>query len=340
MRGSSAPPRVLVCENPASAAPSLAVSLEHGNELEIVVCKGDGDALRAIRATRPDLVVMDLEPPVTAGLRLIEQITREQPVPVVVVTAQAGRASAHAAAALAAGALEVLAKGQLEDRAGATAIVLRHRLRRLARASAERRPTSQEKPLLRPIAHAKAIAICASTGGPGALETVLSDLPANFPLPVLVAQHMADGFIDSLVGWLDQRTSLPVAVVRGSMPLRHGIWFAPDDANLRLLPSLELAIDHTTTESITPSADVLLASMATALGSSAIGVVLTGMGRDGGRGVAEIAGVGGCVIAQDEETSVVFGMPREAAEQGANLVLPLGLIASALRQLAPVEVLA
>jgi two-component system chemotaxis response regulator CheB len=169
---------------------------------------------------------------------------------------------------------------------------------------------------------------------------VLADLPASFSLPVLVVQHMADGFIDALVGWLDQRTPLPVAVVRHGMTLRRGVWFAPDDANLTLLPSHQLAIDADTQGSLVPSADVLLTSMAAALGPSAIAVVLTGMGRDGGRGVAEISRAGGCVIAQDEETSVVYGMPRTAVEQGANIVLPLERVAAALRQLAPRELVA
>jgi two-component system, chemotaxis family, protein-glutamate methylesterase/glutaminase len=338
MRNGSAAPRVLVCEDPASGASSLAVSLGHGDELDVSVCSSSEDALRAIRETRPDLVAIDIDPPGEAGLRIVEQIVRENPLPVVVLSEQATRTSPHVRAARAAGAVEVLAKGHLEQRDSSAAVVLRHRLRRLARASnASRQPTAGEEPVLRPIAAAKAVAICASTGGPGALATVLADLPASFSLPVLVVQHMADGFIDSLVGWLGQRTPLPVAVVRATMPMRRGVWFAPDDANLTLRTASELSIEEPSDGSLVPSADVLLTSMADVLGPRAIAVVLTGMGRDGGRGVAEISRAGGFAIAQDEQTSVVFGMPRIAAEHGAKIVLPLGGIAGALRQLAPRE---
>ena len=317
-----------------------------GDELDVIgVCASGEDALQAVRRTEPDLVVIDLELPGMGGLRAIEEIVRLRPVPVVVLSAHVGRGSPNVAASLAAGAVEALPKSQLrvDEPDGAAAVALRHRLRRLARARVGNRgamrATPPQTPRIRPAPRPGVIGICASTGGPSALATILADLPASFPLPVLVAQHMADGFIDSLVSWLDERVPLPVAVVRRNMRLTRGIWFAPDDGHLVLLPPMQVAVQRDAdTDVLTPSADVLLASMADALGASAVGVVLTGMGRDGGQGVSAITRAGGCVIAQDEETSIVFGMPRTAIERGATAVLPLERIAAALRQLAVEEV--
>jgi two-component system chemotaxis response regulator CheB len=290
---------------------------------------------------------MDLELPGMGGQRAIEEITRLHPTPVVVLSAHAERGSEATAAALAAGAVEALRKGQLRlDEADApAAVVLRHRLRRLARAHAERQARARgaaRVPLERERnAHpATVIAICASTGGPSALATVLAELPAVFPLPVLVAQHMASGFIDPFVRWLDERVPLPVAVAQDNTRLQRGIWFPPDDAHLLLQSSTRLSVaGERAPGSRHPSADVLLASIAAVAGEGAVGVVLTGMGRDGGDGVAAISRAGGCVIAQDEQTSAIFGMPRTAIERGARIVLPLADIAPALRELAAAEAL-
>jgi two-component system, chemotaxis family, protein-glutamate methylesterase/glutaminase len=348
MRSNPAAVRVLVCEGSPGDTRSLASLLARGPELEVIgACAPGEEAARALHRLDPDLVVVDLELPGMAGLRVVEAVMRTRPVPVVGLSTHVGRGSEKAAAAMAAGAVEVVAMSQLrvDDPDGAAAVMLRHRLRRLARAPLARQTRPRAKPpasvrAKRP-KRASAIGICASTGGPGALATVLSDLPASFPLPVLVVQHMADGFIDSLAGWLAERAPLPVAVVRGTTRLRPGIWFAPDDAHLALESPTHLGVDDQAPRGLhVPSADVLLSSMAAHLGSGAVAVVLTGMGRDGGRGVADIIRAGGRVIAQDEETSVVFGMPKIAIEQGADVVLPLGKIASALSQLVVKEAVA
>jgi two-component system chemotaxis response regulator CheB len=333
--------RVLVCED-AAGEDSLSALLGRGEELEVVgVCASAEEALAALERTHPDLVALDLEL-AAGGPRVVAEIMRAAAVPLVALSVHR-RGSEQMAAALAAGALEVVPKSQLrlDDPDGPAAVVLRHRLRRLARATPRReapaRDTSPPRARLKLAEQPTAIGICASTGGPGALATILGELPAGFPLPVLVAQHMADGFIDSLVGWIAERSRLPVAVVRHKTRLRPGIWFAPDDANLVLDRSMHMAVVPDRNGGPIPSADVLLTSMAAALGAGAIGVVLTGMGRDGGRGVAEIAHAGGCVIAQDQASSVVFGMPKTAIEQGASVVLPLEQIAPALRQLVSTE---
>ncbi|MDQ6751363.1 MAG: CheB methylesterase domain-containing protein, partial [Actinomycetota bacterium] len=185
---------------------------------------------------------------------------------------------------------------------------------------------------------ARAVGIGASTGGPPALTTVLGALPADFPLPVLVVQHIAAGFSDALVHWLDRRLALPVGFATPDGLARPGVWFAPDDAHLRLDSSMRFVIDRETKRGAhRPSVDELLESLAASAGERAVGVVLTGMGRDGADGVEAIREAGGLVIAQDEETSAVFGMPRAAIESGADLVLPLDDVGPALRALRSAE---
>lgn len=327
--------RILICEDSATYARGLASFLEYQGGIEVVGICATGEAtLQSVSRLAPDLVTMDLELPGIGGLRTIERMMQLHPMPIVVLSAYAGRRSENASASLAAGALEVIDKAQVRlDEAGdPPAIALRHRLRRLGRihVGAEVRdaiPTEHVEPPLRPAA---AIGICSSTGGPRALQTILAGLGGDFPLPVLVVQHMSIGFTEGLVRWLDRLVPLPVALAcpGASGP---GVWVAPDDAHLILEPSMRLSLDR---ESVNgphrPSGDFLLSSMARVLGPRALGVVLTGMGRDGARGVAAIIQAGGCVIAQDEATSVVFGMPQASIEAGAQHVRPLSAIADTL----------
>jgi two-component system chemotaxis response regulator CheB len=335
-----APTRILVCEDSVTYAESLTKFLQAGSDLEVVaVCATGEEAIHQLRRLKPDLVTMDLELPGMGGLRAIEEMMRSQPVPIVVLSAQARRGSQKAVEALAAGALEALPKThvRLDERDGPAAVALRHRLRRLALARVNHRheqhaPQPADAVEL-PLLEGSVIGVCASTGGPRALEEVLVELPADFPVPVLVVQHMAEGFIDGLIHWLDQRAALPVQLARQDERARPGIWFAPDDAHLVLDVSMRLTLDRETVEGPhRPSADMLLASIARVAGADAVGVVLTGMGRDGAAGAGAVRRAGGWVIAQDEASSAVFGMPKAAAEAGAQLVLPPTEIGAALSQ--------
>ena len=340
MRTDASVTRILICEDSVTYARALTGFLEHQGHLEVVaVCPTAEAAMKSTAQLVPDLVMMDLELPGVGGIATIETMMRVHPVPIVVLSAFAARRSDSAAVALAAGAVEVLDKAELrlDEPDSPTAIALRHRFRRLARPRAAIRTdeTSQRHRAGQQLEAAAAIGICSSTGGPHALQMVLSGLPGDFPLPILVAQHMSDGFTDGLVRWLDQVVALPVALARPG-PCEPGVWVAPDDAHLILESSMRLSLD---TETVNgphrPSGDLLLTSMARALGPRALGIVLTGMGRDGAKGVAAIVRAGGCVIAQDEATSVVFGMPKAAVQQGAQYVTALSDISTTVRQLSP-----
>ena len=181
--------------------------------------------------------------------------------------------------------------------------------------------------------HARTVAICASMGGPPVLEEILAALPADYPLPILVVQHIASGFGEGLAQMLQRRVRLPVAMAQDGALLRAGVWLAPDGAHLTVTRARRLKLDRTTVAGRhRPSADLLLESMAAVLGHDAVAVVLTGMGRDGANGAAAIKDHGGILLAQDEATSRIYSMPRAAAQVGAK-PLPPARIAVALREL-------
>jgi two-component system chemotaxis response regulator CheB len=177
------------------------------------------------------------------------------------------------------------------------------------------------------------VGVGASTGGPPVLQNILSGLSRDFPAPVLVVQHIARGFLPGMVEWLGQTTGLPVHIAsHGTVPLPGHVYIAPDDFHLgitsagRLLLSREPA-DH----GLRPSVSFLFRSMAEHLGGNALGVLLTGMGRDGADELLRLRERGGFTIAQDRESSVVHGMPGAAIEIGAaTQVLPADRIAAAL----------
>jgi two-component system chemotaxis response regulator CheB len=336
------PRRVVICDDSATYAAALKRFLEHDPGIEVVgVFRSADELMPELERIDPDLVTMDLEMPGMGGQRAIEEIMRDRPLPILVLSAYAGKGSERAAEALAAGALEAMPKMglRLSEPENVWATALRSRVKRLASVrlkprpppgAAERRPPSRS---LKPRS-ATVVGVGASTGGPPALVTVLSDLPEDFRIPVLVVQHIAPGFTDGLVTWLDSRIALPVRVARAGAAAERGVWFAPDDAHLRLKPSMRLATDSKTRRGPhRPSLNVLFESLAATAAAGTVGVVLTGMGRDGADGVQAIRSAGGLVIAQDEASSAVFGMPHAAIEAGADLVLPLVEVGAALRSL-------
>jgi two-component system chemotaxis response regulator CheB len=172
-----------------------------------------------------------------------------------------------------------------------------------------------------PATTARAIGVCASTGGPQVLASMLRTLPEDYPVPLLVVQHIAEGFTTGFARWLDGEIPLSVDTPEGGEELTGGVWIAPEGAHLILVPNETLELDRETVAAHRPSGDVLLRSLAATVGSAAVGVVLTGMGRDGAEGLSAIRAAEGLTIAQDEQTSAVYGMPQAAADS-ADLILP------------------
>lgn len=165
---------------------------------------------------------------------------------------------------------------------------------------------------------ATVVGIGASAGGPPALEQVLGALPPDFELPVLVVQHICEGFTDGLATWLDSVIALPVRLARDGEPAGTGVTIAPDDAHLLLDAGGHLRLDrHSARGPHRPSADLLLTSIAAAAGRGAVAVVLTGMGHDGAAGVAAVRSAGGVALTERSETAPLTGMPLAAEEAGA-----------------------
>jgi two-component system chemotaxis response regulator CheB len=327
--------RVIVCDDSPTFTSALQRLLEHDGDIEVVGIHDSAEAtIAALGVTKPDLVTMDLELPGIDGLEAVGRIMADRPVPILVLSVD----DTIGDAAVAAGALAAIAKSQvdiLRPEAEASA-ALRKRVKLLAGAPVIHHPRSRLRPGVPRAAGRIAratpvIGICASTGGPQALAHLLAELPEGFPLPILLVQHISSGFTDGLARWLDSLIPLPVRLARAGVPVGPGVWLAPEDAHLSLEPDRTMQLDrHTVVGHHRPSGDVLLSSMASVLGADAIGVVLSGMGHDGADGIAAIAAAGGVTIAQDEETSVVYGMPRSAAERGVERVLALEHIAPAL----------
>jgi two-component system chemotaxis response regulator CheB len=345
--------RILIGSSSHAFGRGLAESLERDGDLTVVGIFDDTAAIvRAAERVRPDMVALEVDLPDAGGLEATQRIMHERPTRIVVIVAHDQRRSQLADAALAAGAVGVIPRSAvaLDAPDSATGDALRRRFRRLAtaRLGAPVGPARSTVPGdVRPAARAAApgrdlptlrdtprgrhrsevVGICASTGGPGALARVLRHLPADFELPVLVVQHMGGGFIDGLAQWLDGELPLPVRVASAGEPLAPGIRLAPDGAHLILGAARRLELDRTTVVgSHRPSGDVLLSSLARVAGAAAVAVVLTGMGRDGAAGLADVAAAGGQTIAQDEASSAIYGMPRAAAELGAQRIVPVDAI--------------
>ena len=316
------------------------------------------EAVALVARLRPAAVLMDLDLPVMSGIEAIERIMATSPTPILVYSAHVnGQESSNALEALAAGAVDVLAKpgpddvGSLDEyadqirkklRVASRVRVITHpRARLKTRDAAHTTPRlglTRHTPVLDDACEAKVgvklIAIGASTGGPQALHTLLGALPGDLEQAVLVVQHMAEGFIPGLASWLDQLVPLPVVVGASGRRLAPGtITIAPSGQNLLVQDDRlrVLCVDPQPGQFHVPGIDQCFVSVADALGPDALGVILTGMGRDGAQGLKAMRARGATTLGQDEATSTVYGMPQAAfALDAVERQLPLDDIAPAV----------
>jgi two-component system, chemotaxis family, protein-glutamate methylesterase/glutaminase len=344
--------RVLVVDDSLTVRKHLCEVLATDPALEVVGEAEDGrQAIELCRKLRPDVMTMDMILPVMSGLAATEYIMAYCPTPILVVSSSFNRGELFKTYdALLAGAVDVLDKprGDESDALWAprflAAVKLVARVRVITHPRA--RMGSLGQPRAQPFQAAanagggehRLVALGASTGGPAAIVEVLRALPAEFPLPVLLVIHIGEPFGAAFAAWLDAQTQLRVAFAQDGLPLasaRGTVVMAPPDRHLVLRDGrLCLTLDEKK-HSCRPSVDVLFESLAREQGSAAAACLLTGMGRDGAVGLLAIRRAGGLTIAQDEATSVVFGMPREAALIGAaERVLPLREIGPAFAALA------
>lgn len=320
--------RVLVCDDSLVAREMLAQILTSDPGIEVVGMARDGlQCVEMVQQLRPDLVTMDIHMPRLDGLQATERIMAFHPTPILVVSSSVhGEGTGRAFDALAAGALEVMKKPEPRDWAGLGTIG--RELIRLVKILSRVKVITHVKgrreergPLVSPRDRAirfELLAVGSSTGGPSALMTLLGGLPSDFPVPIVVAQHMADGFVPGLVGWLDSSCAIGVKAAEHREDLRPSVaYVAPTGSNLVVEGMIARLAQPLTSQLYVPSADTLFSSVAVQSAERAVGVLLTGMGVDGARGLKSMRERGAYTIAQDERTCTVFGMPKAAIEMGA-----------------------
>lgn len=345
--------RVMLVDDSLVALTILKKMLNESPDVEVVGTAANGmEALEMIPRVNPNVICTDLHMPRMDGLKLTREVMQRHPLPILVVSVSVQDGDdENIFQLLEAGAIDVFPKprGGLDgamDR-GLTrelltkvkilsGVVPIRRHRRGVPASAISAPQAAPAPRLGGAPCPKMLVIGASTGGPQAIMEILSELPADLPMPIICVQHISIGFLTEMVEWLNKHTPLQVCIAReGETPVAGRVYFPPEENHLlfdehrRFLASRD-GVHEFFMESAPwhcPSVDVTFHSAVMAYGREAMGVLLTGMGRDGAEGMAAMARAGCITVAQDEESCVVFGMPQQAIALGAaRHVLPLSRI--------------
>jgi two-component system chemotaxis response regulator CheB len=344
-----APLRVLIADDSPTIRRFLRSLIAEAPDLQVVGEAHDGqEALALAERLQPDIISMDILMPRLDGLAATEQIMHQHPRPIVIVSAriQGDEAANLAFQALKAGALAVLQTppARSHPEFAARRDQFRTTLRAMARVSVVRRwtqTTPSQAVTRRSVAQTdrpQIIAIGASAGGPVALQEILSALPGDFPVPIAVVQHMADGFIEGMVRWLNDSTPLDIMLAKQGQVLRPGtVTVAGSGAHLMLArsgSSVTVVLNAEPDEGpYQPSVDRLFESAAQ-FGPQAVGLLLTGMGSDGAAGLLAMRRKGARTLVQDERSCVVYGMPGAAvALDAAEQIVPLSFIASTLLDL-------
>jgi two-component system chemotaxis response regulator CheB len=345
--------RVLIVEDSNVIRELLEYIIGRDPRLEIAGAVGSAEeALRVLHRISPDVISMDIRLPGMNGLEATQRIMAEKPTPIVVVAGSIeGDDLKIMVNALKAGALTVLEKppGATSAKFEAVAERLCTQLAIMSQVSVVRRrrigsANTCEQPLAEFSRNYRMLGIVSSTGGPSALAQLLNALGPDFPLPILLVQHISNNFLDGFAAWLQNVCPFSVKIVQTrDVPAPGSVYLAMCDRHLRLTAD-GVEIDAATAVcSQRPSGTVMFESMATILGNQALGVLLTGMGEDGAEGLLRVRQEGGYTIAEDETTAVVYGMPAAAVRLGSvceSLPLPgiapriLELIAHKKRELA------
>lgn len=324
--------RVLVVEDSPTVQALLEHILNDVPDFQVVGVAQDGErAVAMVCDFLPDVITMDIHMPKMDGFEATRRIMETRATPIVIVSASSTvLESTTAVRALGAGAVAIEARpvGFGHPNFVRSAAKLVETLRLMAGVKVIRRWAKRESApgeFSRPkvaVYHASRIrlaAIGASTGGPAVLLTILSALPQDLPFPVVIVQHICDGFVAGLVEWLDRAIVLPVQVAQDHELLRAGhVYLAPSGAHLRVTSRGRALLDDSPPQyGVRPSVDHLFRSVALAYGREAVAVLLTGMGTDGAGALGLVKQVGGITVAQDEASSVVHGMPGTAIRMGA-----------------------
>jgi two-component system chemotaxis response regulator CheB len=352
---SSGKTRVLVVDDSALMRRVICNLLEDDKGIEVVGTAKDGlDAIKKIEELKPEVVTLDVQMPKLDGLQTLGYIMAECPVPCVMLSAYTPKGADITLRALEYGATDFVLKPS-----GAISLNLDHVQEELVQKvkvargiDLRRLPFIHNESALDPKriavegrqsrrARRAGVVIGCSTGGPRALSQVLPGLPADFPVPVLVAQHMSAGFTRSLAARLDRESAITVKEAEDGEDLNTGtVYLAPGDWHMEVIAAgtgARISLNQKPPVlGVRPSVDMLFTSAAAAFGSECLGVILTGMGHDGAKGVRALKEARGSILAQDEASSVVFGMPRAARDTGlVDEVVALQGIAQAIKERRP-----
>ena len=331
--------RVLVVDDSALMRKLIPAILARDSSIEVVGTAMDGTfALKKIEELQPDVVTLDLEMPRMDGMETLRLIMRNTPLPVILFSTHSKEGGYATLKGLAFGAVDFLAKpkdaaaGRLDE----IADQLIAKIKVAKRAAGRKLPpviieetAAPKKGTRAALPPRRVIAIGISTGGPNALQFVLSQIPADFLSTILIVQHMPEGFTEMFAKRLDECCALDIHEARsGDLLLAGRVLICPGNRHMmvRRMPRGDIAVlsDGAPVNGHRPSADVLFHSVAQEFGLTAVGVLMTGMGDDGAEGLGAIKAAGGMTIAQSEDTCVVSGMPRAAILRGyANKTIPL-----------------
>jgi len=341
--------RVLVVDDSALMRKLIPAVLARDSSIEVVGTAMDGSfALKKIEELHPDVVTLDLEMPRMDGMETLRLIMRRAPMPVILFSTHSKEGGYATLKALALGAIDFVQKpqdaaaGHLDSIADELIekikVAKRAAGRKLPAAVVSDDPPKTKKKHNSAIAPNRVVAIGISTGGPNALQYVLSQIPADFPASILIVQHMPEGFTEMFAKRLDECCALDVQEAHsGDLLLAGRVLICPGNRHLmvRRMPRGDMAVlsDGPPVNGHRPSADVLFHSVAQQFGLTAVGLLMTGMGEDGAEGLGALKAAGGITVAQSEDTCVVSGMPRAAITKGyADKVIPLEGIAAFLIQ--------
>lgn len=336
-RTSNAGIRVVVADDCEARRNTLRAAIESDPGMRVIAAVGSGeDLVAAAVRSRPGVVVMGVGMEALGGFEAIQELMAAQPTPIVVVGSEGEGERGVGMAALKRGALDYVAARGLGV---VDAALLVSRVRVCARVSVITHPRSRKRATRLAAERSRpgqydVIGIAVSTGGPPALMEVLSRLPADLSAPVIIVQHIPEGFSQGLTNWLDAGCSLRVVEAEdGQVPKGGIVYIAPAGKHLVVSRERRISLAEAGYEECfhKPSADVMLRSLAEVYGPRAIGVIMTGMGRDGVDGMRAIVEAGGLTLAQDEASSLIYGMNKIATDAGwISDIVPLGGLADRL----------